>query len=110
MKKPIINKVNLNTTENYNCTITNINSLNDFYVQLDKNMDEILANQETIQNLMENLSSKLKKSVRFELNDYVIAKYSLDGIWYRGLITDVSNNGEYQVYFVDYGNFEPVTS
>lgn len=39
-----------------------------------------------------------------------VAKYSLDGGWYRASVIEIPSQEQLNVYFVDYGNSELVSS
>ena len=78
-----------------------------FYCQL----EEWLAEIDELQGLLEQCyeGAGLLSSQSLQPNNYVVAEYSEDGLWYRAKILEVNSDSTATVFFVDYGNKETVT-
>ena len=78
-----------------------------FYCQLEAWLSEI----DELQGQLEEYSSGagLLSSQSLQPNNYVIAEYSEDCLWYRAKILEVNSDSSVMVFFVDYGNKEVVT-
>lgn len=104
----------LNQGSTYEVSVFHIESVNEFYVQTPDQIKILMTCQEKIQAFIESLmaSKATKRKQQFKIGDRVLAKYSSDLIWYRGVVTNFKpqlnsfQTGDffYEVYFVDYGN------
>ena len=99
-----------NTAEPKEITLVYINSTNEVYVQLNENFDLLITYQQHLQLIMNSLvqSTDDRTGGVFKVGDYVIAKFSYDLSWYRGIVLETPQPDKYEIYFVDYGNKEVV--
>jgi len=75
--------------------------------------DECMASmgkqlQRGVEDEKRGLIQNISKNVKVALNKSCIAKFSEDGIWYNGVVTEIYGDGSALVYFTDYGNSERV--
>ena len=78
-----------------------------FYCQLEAWQTEIDELQALLEQCYEGVGQLSSQSL--QPNNYVVAEYSEDGLWYRAKILEVSSDSTATVFFVDYGNKETVT-
>ncbi|XP_068085142.1 uncharacterized protein [Anabrus simplex] len=90
-----------------NAVVVYAPSPGDFVMQLSSNLDKLMALMEDIASYYN--SGQGKPLTKFSLRPGTpcIARYSVDGAWYRARVESVSGN-TVGVYFVDYGNQEDV--
>ncbi|KAK2725157.1 hypothetical protein QYM36_001568 [Artemia franciscana] len=92
--------VNLSVGATEKCQVVYVNSPKEFYVQLEKNIPEIDEMSEKINSYF---SGNIFPKTEFKENTVCCAKFTVDQMWYRGVIEKVSANSA-TIYFVDYGN------
>lgn len=86
------------------CYVSHINSLAEFYIQLDSDgtvldlLHQYLANAETFESVAKPV-----------VGDTYAAEFE-DGDWYRAKVLKKDRNGDWEVLFVDYGNTGTVKS
>jgi hypothetical protein len=74
------------------------------YLQFYPESDPIL---DRINTFIGNVIAENKHNSSYEVGDYIIAKYTEDGDYYRAKIESYSSSSQlYTVYFLDYGNFD----
>ena len=78
-----------------------------FYCQLEAWLTEIDELQGLLEQCYEGVG--LLSSQSLQPNNYIVAEYSEDGLWYRAKILEVNSDSTAMVFFVDYGNKETVT-
>lgn len=78
-----------------------------FYCQKEEWLTEIDELQGILEQCYEGVG--LLSSQSLQPNNYVVAEYSEDGLWYRAKILEVNSDSTTTVFFVDYGNKEVVT-
>lgn len=83
-----------------------INSLCDFFIQLNSDYNALETMMENIASIYENGGGLLKKSDMLH-GTYCIAQYSKDLRWYRAVIKFTGEDNA-TVQFIDYGNIETV--
>lgn len=95
-------------------TVTDVIDANTFYVQLtDTARVDWIADRLSSMNL-DSISSggdgAASSTASLKANDICLAKFSVDGRWYRGCVESIDRSDPtapmYDVYFVDYGNKE----
>ncbi|XP_055698419.1 maternal protein tudor isoform X2 [Phlebotomus papatasi] len=84
--------------------VTHIVNPHEFYVQLEADTEAIDQLQESIQIVGESMPQLMDVKV----GDLCLAKYSMDGNWYRAKILD-STEDITSVQFLDYGNMDVIT-
>ncbi|KAK0172744.1 hypothetical protein PV328_006023 [Microctonus aethiopoides] len=67
-------------------------------------LDELVANMTTYYNNEENRELHSLKNVA--IGQVVAAKFSFDNRWYRAEVNSFVGNGQYEVFFVDYGDHD----
>ena len=74
-------------------------------------LEEWLSDVDELQGILEQCCEGvgLLSSQSLQPNNYVVAEYSEDGMWYRAKILEVNSDSTATVFFVDYGNKETVT-
>uniref|UniRef100_T1J079 Tudor domain-containing protein n=1 Tax=Strigamia maritima TaxID=126957 RepID=T1J079_STRMM len=104
-------------TGNYKCITLNpgttkdivtcfITSLDDFYVQLNDNTEQLDSMSES---LAAEYNDDYQTLTDMKINSPCCVKYSEDGSWYRAMITSI-NGTEIGVKYVDYGNTDTVNA
>lgn len=93
-------------TEFLDVVVTEIVDASVFYVQIvdeekSKELDEIMK-QIQIQALTEPYTPKV--------DELVIAQFSDDETWYRARVKSITPDGQYTVFYIDYGNSEVVSA
>ena len=113
----------LSMNKNYHVSILHVESTSEFYVQLSDFVKRSFDHQNQIQAMLEKYSKmtsgKQQANKQHKVGEFLFAKYSLDEVWYRGLITNVTKSQEsneepiddndgylYEIYYVDFGNTE----
>lgn len=81
------------------CFTSHINSLNDFYIQLEE--DQLTL--DIIAKIMDRANGNFEKVKKPQVGQIVAAKFSDDDSWYRALIEEI-NDDVYAVKFIDFGN------
>ena len=87
--------------------ISYVESDNVFYCHLEEWLPDVDELQDTLEQCCEGVGLLSSQSV--QPNNYVVAEYSEDGLWYRAKILEVNSDSTATVFFVDYGNKETVT-
>ncbi len=85
----------LKKNETYTVSVVHVASVSEFYVQLNKDIEDLLRLQELIHVLMERVLSEEKKVIEVskkepmhKVGDLVFAKFDQDMCWYRGLVLE----------------------
>jgi len=95
-------------TELLDILVTEIEDASKFYIQV------LGPEQKQLEELMKNLTLLQQKDLSEPYNpvvgELVIAKFTEDEGWYRGKILKKTPEGEYDVFYVDYGNFETLSN
>lgn len=78
---------------------SHINSLSDFFVQLEEDQLKL----ELISSIIDSTNGKFEKVKNPKVGQIVAAKFPDDNFWYRSRIQSIDKN-EFTVEFVDYGN------
>lgn len=78
-----------------------------FYCQLEEWLTELNEMQAILEQFCEGVGLLSNQSV--QVDNYVIAEYSEDGLWYRAKILEVNSDSTAVVFFLDYGNKETVS-
>ncbi|XP_040596668.1 tudor and KH domain-containing protein-like isoform X1 [Mesocricetus auratus] len=60
--------------------------------------------QKLIIEMTQHYESSLPEDLSVNVGDFVAARYSVDGCWYRAKILSTLENGHLDLYFVDFGN------
>lgn len=81
------------------CFTSHINSLNDFYIQLEEHQFKL----DLIADIMDKAKGNFEKVKNPKVGQIVAAKFSDDDGWYRALIEEI-NADIFAVKFIDYGN------
>lgn len=71
-------------------------------------LDDLVENMTKYYNNEENKILHTLKNIT--IGQTVAAKFSFDNCWYRAEITDCSDNGQYTVLFLDYGDYEDMNA
>jgi tudor domain-containing protein 1/4/6/7 len=79
---------------------SHINSLDDFYIQLEDDQLKLDA----IGSILDRADGKFEKIVNPKVGDIVAAKFCDDECWYRAVIEEIESNGKFEVKFIDFGN------
>lgn len=79
---------------------SHINSLDDFYIQLEDDQLKLDA----IGSILDRANGKFEKITDPRVGDIVAAKFSDDECWYRAVIEEIGDNGKFDVKFIDFGN------
>jgi len=83
--------------------VTEIIDVNTFYVQI------VGANAEKLEELMKHLAEQeLGDPYTPQVKDLVKAQFTLDDAWYRARVTAITPDGNFQVFYIDYGNTETI--
>uniref|UniRef100_A0A182IJU4 Tudor domain-containing protein n=1 Tax=Anopheles atroparvus TaxID=41427 RepID=A0A182IJU4_ANOAO len=85
------------------CFTSHIESINEFYLQLERDIFPL----DTMANYLSDVS-QFADVLEPQVGQYCIAKYVEDELWYRAKVQAVRRPGEYEVFFLDYGNSEIV--
>lgn len=81
------------------CFTSHINSLNDFYIQLEEDQIKL----DLIAKIMERANGHFEKVVNPRKGQIIAAKFSDDESWYRALIEEI-NGDVFAVKFIEFGN------
>ncbi|XP_058119702.1 maternal protein tudor [Anopheles ziemanni] len=81
------------------CFTSHIESINEFYIQLERDVFPL----DTMANYLNDVS-KFADLTEPQPGVICIAQYLDDGLWYRAKVLAVRKPGEYEVFFLDYGN------
>ena len=94
------------TTEGseFRVMVTFVKSPLEFYAQ-------ILDEDEKLDSLMQEIASYCASTTprnysNWKSGDFVVAQFTEDDTWYRGMITNTSKGGSFEVFYLDYGNSE----
>ena len=106
-----ITSLNLEKNSELDVSISHIVNTNEFYVQANDGISNLIDHQQKIQQLADYfIETKLANAAAIKPNDYVFVKYNIDSTWYRAVIVSSSHSANnttlHEVYFVDYGNKE----
>ncbi|XP_053397741.1 RING finger protein 17-like isoform X2 [Mercenaria mercenaria] len=101
--------------QNENVVVTHIQSPCKFMVQLKRDSSKIAVLSHSLQQFCNSLSTKHHMVTGVDVDDIVLAQYSLDNLWYRGRIKHVMEpedgqfeNTNVEISYIDYGNTEVV--
>lgn len=89
-----------NDTDKITVYISNVNGLNDFYIQFasdNKRLEQLSAELE--EHVLD--ASALDRPV---IGSLCASIYSLDGAWYRARIKEIHDDSSATIFFIDYGN------
>ena len=84
--------------------VSHVTSLSDFYCQLLANEEKLDILTAELQEFAESCSPQ--GPVSLKVNVPVLAKYSVDGMWYRARVLAHPDKDSYTVLFVDFGNVD----
>ncbi|XP_072051712.1 uncharacterized protein [Amphiura filiformis] len=76
-----------------------------FYVQKCSRLPKLEKLMSTIETKMESIGDD-SDEWNPQVGDICLARFQVDGRWSRGCIKEVNESGEYDVFFVDYGDSE----
>ncbi|KAL7735237.1 hypothetical protein ACLKA6_016144 [Drosophila palustris] len=82
------------------CYISHVNSISDFYIQLESDSKAL----ELIELYLGDAEQKLQPLLRFEKGSIVAALFDDDGLFYRAELLRQLPDERYEVRFIDYGN------
>ncbi|KAH8400893.1 hypothetical protein KR009_001677 [Drosophila setifemur] len=82
------------------CYISHVNSICDFYIQLERDSKAL----ELIEMYLRDNENKLMPLERFEKGSIVAALFEDDELWYRAQLLKQLPDSRYEVLFIDYGN------
>ncbi|KAH8261357.1 hypothetical protein KR044_007853 [Drosophila immigrans] len=82
------------------CYISHVNSISDFYIQLESDSKAL----ELIELYLGDAEQKLQPLQRFEQRSIVAALFDDDGLFYRAELMRQLPDARYEVRFIDYGN------
>ena len=101
--------INVVIGQEYQCYVSHIEDLREFYVQPCSNE----ANIETITNTLgekyDSLASAQSLS-KADLGTFCCALYIEDENWYRAEVSQVTSAGKVKVHFIDFGNYQDCES
>ena len=104
-------KLSLAVQESLDVNVVYVQSPSLIYIQRADCQTELNSLTEEIEQYCASFGGQSQKdfSLSFHQGDYVLAKYSEDGAWYRAEVTGVdSEDGTTEVSFIDYGNIEVI--
>ncbi|SPP73490.1 maternal protein tudor [Drosophila guanche] len=82
------------------CYISHVNSICDFYIQLERDSKAL----ELIEMYLRDNEKTLEPLERFEKGSIVAALFEDDELWYRAELLNQLPDSRYEVLFIDYGN------
>uniref|UniRef100_A0A2M4A5R8 Putative ring finger protein 17 n=1 Tax=Anopheles triannulatus TaxID=58253 RepID=A0A2M4A5R8_9DIPT len=85
------------------CFTSHIDSISEFYLQLERDIYPL----DTMSNYLADVS-KFPDVEQPQIGMICIAEYEEDGLWYRAKLLSIPRPGEYEVFFLDYGNTSTV--
>ncbi|XP_058061852.1 maternal protein tudor [Anopheles bellator] len=81
------------------CFTSHIESISEFYLQLERDIYPL----DTMSNYLSDVS-KFPDVQEPRVGMFCIAEYEDDALWYRVKLLNIPRAGEYEVFFIDYGN------
>ncbi|XP_022222321.2 maternal protein tudor [Drosophila obscura] len=87
------------------CYISHVNSICDFYIQLERDSKAL----ELIEMYLRDNEKTLEPLERFEKGSIVAALFEDDELWYRAELLKQLPDSRYEVLFIDYGNTSTTT-
>ncbi|XP_049531746.1 maternal protein tudor [Anopheles darlingi] len=85
------------------CFTSHIDSISEFYLQLERDIYPL----DTMSNYLSDVS-KFPDVDQPQIGMICIAEYQDDELWYRAKLLSIPRPGEYEVFFLDYGNTSTV--
>jgi len=82
--------IKLDTNKDYKVCISHLEGINEFYVQSTDNLSDLLDNQTRIASLVDNYQPMKRHD--YIVGDFVLARYSVDAQWYKGVIVSSTNS------------------
>ncbi|XP_052864348.1 maternal protein tudor [Anopheles cruzii] len=81
------------------CFTSHIDSISEFYLQLERDIYPL----DTMSNYLSDVS-KFPDVQEPHVGMFCIAEYEDDALWYRVKLLNIPRAGQYEVFFIDYGN------
>lgn len=93
----------------FDLCISFVQSVDSFYCHPTERSEDLNVMSHEMQKVYNSSKSNDLKVSTLKVDDICCAKFSEDGIWYRGLVKQVLSGKKYEIQFIDFGNKETLS-